>query len=94
MCMRIFIYAYTYIHAELYNFAYICIYTHTHTQIYMYAKSLQLFLTLCDPMDCSPPSCSVHGILQARILEWVAIFFSYKYIFEISQDLSGYVCLQ
>ena len=29
--------------------------------------------TLCDPMDCSPPGSSVHGILQARILEWVAI---------------------
>ena len=32
-------------------------------------------LTLCDPMDCRPPSSSVHGILQARILEWVAIAF-------------------
>ena len=29
--------------------------------------------TLCDPMDCSPPGSSVHGISQARILEWVAI---------------------
>ena len=29
--------------------------------------------TLCDPMDCSPPGFSVHGILQARVLEWVAI---------------------
>ena len=28
--------------------------------------------TLCDPMDCSPPGSAVHGILQARILEWVA----------------------
>ena len=36
----------------------------------------QSFLTLCDPMDCSPPGSSVHGILQARILEWVAILFS------------------
>ena len=33
-------------------------------------------LTLCDPMDCSPPHSSVHGILQARNLEWVAISFS------------------
>ena len=33
-------------------------------------------LTLCDPMGCSPPGSSVHGILQARILEWVAISFS------------------
>ena len=32
--------------------------------------------TLCDPVDCSPPGSSVHGILQARILEWVAISFS------------------
>ena len=32
--------------------------------------------TLCDPMDCSPPGSSVHGILQARILEWVAMPFS------------------
>ena len=33
----------------------------------------QSCLTLCDPMDCSPLGSSVHGILQARILEWVAI---------------------
>ena len=32
--------------------------------------------TLCDPMDCSPPDFSVHGIFQARVLEWVAISFS------------------
>ena len=32
--------------------------------------------TLCDPKDCSPPGSSVHGISQARILEWVAIYFS------------------
>ena len=37
------------------------------------AKSLQLCLTLCNPMDQSPPGSSVHGILQARILEWVAM---------------------
>ena len=36
----------------------------------------QLCLTLCDPIDCSLPGPSVHGILQARILEWVAIPFS------------------
>ena len=40
------------------------------------AKSLQSCLTLCDPMDCSLPGFSVHGILQARTLEWVAISFS------------------
>ena len=32
--------------------------------------------TLSDPMDCSPPGSSVHGILQARVLEWAAIAFS------------------
>ena len=36
----------------------------------------QLCLTLCNPMDCSPPGSSVHGILQARVLEWAAISFS------------------
>ena len=36
----------------------------------------QSCLTLCDPMDCSPPGFSVHGIFQARVLEWVAISFS------------------
>ena len=40
------------------------------------AKSIQWCLILCDPTDCSPPSSSVHGILQARILKWVAILFS------------------
>ena len=36
----------------------------------------QSCLTLCDPMDCSPPGSAAHGILQARILEWLAIPFS------------------
>ena len=39
-------------------------------------SSSQPCLTLCNPMDCSPPGSSVHGALQARILEWVAILFS------------------
>ena len=37
---------------------------------------MQLCLTLCDPLACSPPASSVHGILQARILEWVVMPFS------------------
>ena len=37
---------------------------------------VQLCLTLWDPMECSPPGSSVHGISQARILEWVAVSFS------------------
>ena len=40
------------------------------------AKSLQSCPTLCDPMDCSLPGSSVHGIFQARILEWGATAFS------------------
>ena len=44
------------------------------------AKLLQLCLTLCDPIDGSPPGSTIPGILQARTLEWVAISFSIKYI--------------
>ena len=40
------------------------------------AESLQSCLTLCDPIDGSPPGSPVPGILQARVLEWVAISFS------------------
>ena len=40
------------------------------------AKSLQSCLTLCDPIDSSPPGSPVPGILQARTLEWAAISFS------------------
>ena len=47
----------------------VCVCVHTCTS----AQSLQQCLTLCDPMDFSPPGSSVHGILQARILEWVAM---------------------
>ena len=39
-------------------------------------KVAQLCPTLCDPMDCSPPGSSVHGISQARTLEWVAVSYS------------------
>ena len=42
----------------------------------MHAKSLELRPTLCDPMDRSLPGSSVYGILQARLLEWVAMPFS------------------
>ena len=40
------------------------------------AQLLQLCLTLCDPIDCSPPGSSMPGILQVRTLEWFAISFS------------------
>ena len=40
------------------------------------AESRQSCLTLCNPMDCGPLDSSLQGILEARVLEWVAIFFS------------------
>ena len=43
------------------------------------AKSLQSCLTLCDPIDGSPPGSPIPGILQARTLEWIAISFSYRF---------------
>ena len=46
-------------------------YISTHTCVC--AKWLQSFLTLCDAIDCSLPGSSLHGILQAGILEWVAM---------------------
>ena len=47
-----------------------------HYMLSVCAQSLQSCPTLCDPVDCTLPGLSVHGILQARILEWVAISFS------------------
>ena len=54
-------------------------------EMFMYAaaaaaKSLQLCLTLCDPIDGSPPGSFILGILQKRKLEWVAISFSHVYL--------------
>ena len=51
-------------------------YSAVKTGLKVKALVAQLCLTLCDPMDCRTPSSSVHGILQARILKWVAIPFS------------------
>ena len=57
---------------------YVCIHTYINICMYicMCAKSLQSCPTLCNPTDCSLPDSSVHGISQARILEWVAIVYS------------------
>ena len=56
------------------------------------AKSLQLCPTLCDPIDSSPLGSSIHGIFQARVLEWVAfafssikVYFSIKSLLNVSQ---------
>ena len=56
-------------HAKLGNF----IPSHDRYELSVLAKSLQLCLTLCDPIDCGLPGSSLHGILQTRILESVAI---------------------
>ena len=42
----------------------------------VYSEVAQSCPTLCDPKDCSLPGSSLHGILQARVVEWVAISFS------------------
>ena len=44
--------------------------------LHQHLQSLQLSLTLCNPMDCSLPGSSLHGIFQARIVEWVSMSFS------------------
>ena len=44
-----------------------------YANVCVHAQTLQLHPTLCNPLDCSPPGSSVHGILQARILEWIAM---------------------
>ena len=48
---------------------------------------VQSCLTLCDPIDCSLRGSSVHGIVQARILEWVAIAFSEIFLQFISKNV-------
>ena len=62
------------------------------------AKLLRSCLTLCDPIDSSPPGSSVPGILQARILEWVAVSFStqscntkllFAFLLECAVEFSG-----
>ena len=52
----------------------------------------ELCPTLCDPVDCSPPGFSVHGIPQTRILEWVAISFSRGSSWPTSPALAGRFC--
>ena len=55
------------------SLAHYSLFTHLAYRLHVCAKSLQSFPTLCNPRDCSPPGFSVHGILQARIVEWLAM---------------------
>ena len=57
------------------------------------AKSLQSSPTLCNPMDCNPPGSSVHGILQARILEWVVMPSSTQCIVKMNNSLPTFYYL-
>jgi len=57
------------------------------------AKLLQSCPTLCDPMDCSLPGFSIHGILQARTLEWIAISFSNAWKWKVNVKLLSRVQL-
>ena len=57
------------------------------------AKSLQSYLTLCDPIDGSPPGSPVPGILQARTLEWVAISFSNAWKWKVKVKTLSFVRL-
>ena len=50
------------------------------------AKSLQSCPPLCDPMNCSLPGSSVHGIFQARVLEWGAIAFSGATVYRVTKE--------
>ena len=54
------------------------------------SEAAQSCPTLSDPMDCSPPGSSIHGIFQARVLEWVAIAFSgiFSHRFAILKNFS------
>ena len=47
----------------------------------------QSCVTLSDPMDCSPPGSSIHGIFQARVLEWGAIAFSNIYLLDELKEI-------
>jgi len=58
-----------------------------------YAKSLQLYPTLCNPIDDSPPGSPIPEILQARILEWVAISFSNAWKWKVKVKLLSRVWL-
>ena len=68
------------------------IHTHTHThREKLKMKAAQSCLTLCDPMDCRLPGSSVHGILQARILEWVVVPISRGS--SLPRDQNGVSCI-
>ena len=64
-----------------------------HTDFVLCAKSLQSCPALCDPVNCSLPGSSMHGILQARMLEWVVISFYSINIVELDKKWIAKECL-
>ena len=90
VCVCVYIYIYSslhvcacvcvYIYIAVYMCVPVCVYIYIYSCPYLVSFPLCVFaqssLTLCNTMDCSPPGSSVHGIFQARILEWGAISFS------------------
>ena len=52
------------------------LHTHTHTHTFPLCAQMLSCVSLCDPMNCSPPGFSIHGFFQARILEWVGMLSS------------------
>ena len=65
-----------------------------HMKVKSESKVIQLCLTLCNPMDCSLPGSTIHGILQARVLEWGALaFLSYTQSDQIRSAVQSYPTL-
>ena len=71
------IYIHLHVHCSIIIYIYIHTHTHTHTHTHIYIDACVLSHSVMSnslgPLDCSPPVSSGHGILQARILEWVAM---------------------
>ena len=63
-------------HFTLSTWIHSCVYPSVQVESESESEVAQSYPTLCDPVDCSPPGSSIHGILQARVLERVAISFS------------------
>ena len=76
LCVCLFYFNIFYIFISTYIFNYIYIYIYMYTCVCVCVLVAQSCSVLCDPIDCSPPGSSVHGMLQARILKWIAILFS------------------
>ena len=101
VCIHTHIHTYIHTYTCVYTHTYIHTYTHIHIHIYVCVYTQTCFhvcscmlshVRLCDLMDCSVPGSSIHGIFQARILEWVAIFYSniYVHIYTYKRYLYGH----